>query len=69
MTSCGHGRSGLRPYMFVTNGLGWAGLNLNPHPLKSEGAAPDWHAGDDGSVSVGLRLRPFASLRIDKLLV
>jgi hypothetical protein len=21
-------------------GLGWEGLNLNPHPLKTEGAAP-----------------------------
>jgi hypothetical protein len=40
-----------RPYMVMANVEVWAMLNLNPHPLKTEGAAPrsnlrgDWTAG------------------------
>src|ERR1700685_2262739 len=63
----GFGRVGSKPRDLgsdrgyrVAVAIAWVGLNLNPHPLKAEGAAPNWRLGFDevgegvgGSVEAG----------------
>jgi hypothetical protein len=40
----------------------WVGLNLNPHPLKTEGAAPNYWSRRGGCADMGRSgLRPYTS--------